>query len=209
MNRSIEGAATQVPKCLHLCLAHLNNHCCLAIGTYHLSTVPYLSVSLPNLILSGFPWFGLSWCHPLLSQTSAAVLSVGCWWLSCCVSSTADSPSPSGRGPGSGKQTNRPTSKQASAVCPHLWLPLPICWQWKELPPGKTRASEFYSPWLGSCNLWAPVFSSPLSSQGKQKEKEGWRYFVGKPGLRHCCVLQPWPKSHSQMRVLNAGCKVQ
>lgn len=118
-------------------------------------------------------------------------------------------PAPRVGGPGRSKQTNRPTSKPDSAACPPSQLSLPICWQWKKLPPGNARASKLYPPWLGSCALWALVLSSFLSSQGKQKEKEGRRLSVGKPWVRLCCMLQPWPKPHGQKGVLNARCQAR
>lgn len=170
---------------------------------------PNTSPQFPDLILSGFPWFGSIWCHPHLSSTSAAILPAGCWWPSCVFLPQLTVPAPRVGGPGRSKQTNRPTSKPASAACPPSQLSLPICWQWKNLPPGNARASNLYPPWLGSCGLWALVLSSFLSSQGKQKEKEGWRHSVGKLWLRLCCVLQPWPKSHGQKGVLNAGCQAR
>lgn len=116
------------------------------------------SLSLPSLssfILSGFPWFALCWCHPLPLSTSAVFLSAGCWWPSCCVYSTADGSVLLCGGPGSRKQTSRPASKQTSVVCPYPQLPLPNCWQWKKFPPGKSRTSELYHPWICSCTLSA------------------------------------------------------
>lgn len=163
-----------------------NAICCPTTGTHYLTTAPYLPVSPHNLILSGFPWFGLSWCTPSY-----------CWHLLLSSLWAADGhpvvflpqltvPAPRvGVQEAESKQTCQHQSR-LSAICPHPQLPVPICWQWMELPPGKARASELYPLWLGSCAFWAPVFSSFFSFQGKQKEKKRWRHFVGKPGVRLC-----------------------
>lgn len=116
------------------------------------------------------------------------MLSAGCCRPSCCAPATTDSPSPSGGGPGSRKQTNRPTSKQPSTVCPHPQFPLPICWQWKELPSRKAWVSELYPPWLSSCTLWPPILSSLLSSR-KTEGIGRLRHCVGKAGPS---LGQPW-----------------
>lgn len=144
-----------------------------ALLSHHRHLLPHQSslshCFTADLIPSGYPCFALSWCLPLLMSTSAAVLSAGCCQPSCCASSTADSPSPSGRGPGSRKKTNRLSSKKPAAICPHLQFPLPICWQWKKLPPRKARAFELCP------HDWETALSELLLCLSSFPLKEHWR----------------------------------
>lgn len=145
---------------------------------------PQASATLPQFFISSFtpqfhPFRFSLVClmlvppTPIVLSTSAAFLSAGCWWPSWCVSSTVDGPSLSGGGPGSRKQTSRPTSKQTSVVCPHPQLPLPICWQWKKFPPRKSRASELYPPWMCSCTLSACFFFLFSAKENRRIRKAG------------------------------------